>query len=218
MKIYHLHLPRTSGVFVRNQLNLPNSIVGHRSTINPEDFKTVDYAFGHYGSYPIQYADYSFCIFRNPVERTISYFKYIKQHYYPGFNVLELIDFYVSDFKLYNMVDNLSNKFLTGVVDFDLYNRDIRYPRMLVENGWHLSGYCTDAKSAISQIESSGIDILYYGKDLYDRISDIYKVKITSSQGLNVNKSMDYYIPNSYYKMLESLNEIDMEIYEYFKK
>jgi hypothetical protein len=217
MKVYHLHLPRTSGVFLRNQLKLSNAITGHKLKIDPEDFKKVDYAFGHYGSYPIQYADYSFCIFREPVERTISYFKYIKQHYYTAIDVIELIDLYINDYRLVESVSNLSNKFLTGIINFDLYNRDIRYPRMMVENGWHLNSYATDLQSSISRIKESGIDILYFDKNLYDKISDIYKIKI-DKLATKTNSSIEYDIPKSYYNKIADLNEIDMELYEYFKK
>jgi hypothetical protein len=225
MKVYHLHLPRTSGVFLRNQLRLENSICGHHFKIDPEDFKKVDYAMGHYGSEPIKYADYSFAILRDPVERTISYFKYIKEHLYTGLDVVEVIDLYLNDPRMYNSVDNLSNKFLTGVVDFELYNKNINYSRIVVENGWYLKSYAKSYEESIQKIKDSGINLLYFNDlKLYDKISEIYGIKIDKSQMVNhngvswVNASKNYDIPKSYYNILKNINKIDMEIYESFNK
>lgn len=225
MKVYHLHLPRTSGVFLRNSLRLQNSICGHNFRINPEDFKTADYAIGHYGIEPAQYADFSFAILRNPVERTISYFKYINEHLYRNFSISEVIDMYINDPRLKKSIENLSNKFLTGRVDFDLYNQNIRYPRIIVENGWYLKDYSNNYSDSFKSIKNNKINLLYFDDpNLYDKISDIYNIKIdkdklTDKNNVSLtNSSKNYEIPKRYYSILENINGIDMEMYDYFKK
>lgn len=216
MKVYHLHLPRTSGVFLRTVLNLNNSIVGHRSQIDINKFKNVEYAIGHYGIYPAQFADLTFSILRNPVDRTISYLKYVKYHFYPLININDLIYMYLNNDFLRESIYNIGNKFLTGTVDFNMYNRHIVDQKHMVENGWFCNGYKKNYKEAVDDIKKNNINILYYEDPLlYKKISQIYNMKI---DGLPLNASKNYEVSKNLINDIIKVNEIDLEIYEHFKK
>ena len=216
MKVYHLHLPRTSGVFLRNTLNLNNSISGHTFKIDKDVFEKADYAAGHYGTYPIQFAEHTFSILRNPIDRTISYFKYIKEHFYKSNNVNEVIEFYLDNPLLKEAVSNLSNKFLTGNIDFDKYNNHIDDHKTMVESGWFSHLHKTNHSEAIKSIEDNSINILYFDDpDLYSKISGIYGLKIA---GTKANASKDYEVSKTLLDKIADINVVDLEIYEHFKK
>lgn len=216
IKVYHLHLPRTSGVFLRNTLKLNNHISGHSFPIKISDFDNAEYVSGHYGVYPSQLANTTFSIFREPVQRSISYFKYIKEHFYQKENINELIENYLVNERLRESVSNLSNKFLTGNIDFQSYNLFINDHKSMVENGWFCQDYAINAKDSIEQIKNRNIDILYFNDPLlYKNIAKIYGIEIF---GQPQNASKDYEVSKSLIESIKEINNIDMEIYEYFKR
>lgn len=216
MMVYHLHLPRTSGVFLRNVLNLKNSVAGHSFPININDFKNVEYAMGHYGTYPIQFSSLTFSILRNPVERTISYLKYIKHNFYQSININDLVLLYLENKTLKESISNLSNKFLTGSVNFSMYNKYIKDQRIIVENGWFCEDYKQNSKNSIEQINKDNIQILYFeDPELYNKISKIYNIEII---GERLNFSYNYSISKELIDEIVKINEIDLDIYEHFKK
>ena len=130
MSIYHLHIPRTSGIYVKQNV-LPHLItnkvehfVSNRTSIDKNKIKNSEFVGGHFGLMPLNYMQYpeTFCIVRHPVERFISYFKYTTAG-----QIRLGIDYQE---KLYDWLygsqseiqSNSQSKFLTGKMNIEKFN------------------------------------------------------------------------------------------------
>lgn len=224
--IYHLHIPRTSGVLVRElfKKNNPSKFVvsGHKEKLFLADMANADFISGHYGTLPIQYSSDVFSIYREPVERTFSYLKYIWPRFYSKMSFDEFLPFFLNDKNLINSISNQQSKFLTGQINIDKYNNDIDYLKKMVESNWHIENYQTDLKSVIDYIDSTKIKMFNYEEpNVYQKIVKFFNLNIPHDSfddvinpSLNINKDRYHY----YIEIIKEINSVDLELYDYFKQ
>jgi hypothetical protein len=126
--IYYLHIPRTSGVFIRDKVlfhseqNQKSFLSTHKINIGLEDFENKDYISGHYGLTPIPYVSTTFTILRDPIERTFSYMKYIWEHFYNYTSMDEAFMFFLTNKNFKEILSNQQSNFLTSQIDINEYN------------------------------------------------------------------------------------------------
>jgi hypothetical protein len=224
--IYHLHIPRTSGVLIRELFkeNNPNAFIvaGHKEILDLSDMANANFISGHYGTSPIEHSSSVFSIYREPVERTFSCLKYIWSKFYNQQNFENFLDFFLNDKKLIESVSNQQSKFLTGSINIDKYNNDIKDLKKIVEHNWHIENYKSDIKSVIDYINNSNIKIFNYeDKNVYKKIVESFNLNIPVESFKNVlNKSLDIdknkYV--SYVDKIKEINNVDLELYDYIKK
>lgn len=216
MSIYHLHIPRTSGVFVREQIikkTYGSMFVGHTVPL-PQSFSNYEYVSGHYATNPIPDFDINFAIYRDPVELTFSYVNYMRDKLYPHLSFDELMKEYIDTDKIKNFV-NINSRFLTGVMDVTKYNKMITNLRDVAENGWYVESSCKNLDSFVETIQNNRtILINYYDPQKYQKISSIYNVEYND---VKINESSEIYEESfiKYNNLITDLNSFDLEVYEY---
>ena len=230
MSIYHLHIPRTSGVYIRNNI-VPNLIskqiphfASNRTKIDVETISNSKLVIGHFGRMPLKYMDSPkvFCLLRDPVERYVSYFKYNTGYITNQGSAEENLDQWL--YKEQSVVQaNLQSKFLTGSTNIEEFNKNIGYIDHFVNNAWHLEGYSLD----IEKIKESIKDINIYTMDNYDKFKFDFNEEIKNQFGFtafkysdrsNESPEIEIKINDSHLKRIKELNEIDYEVYEYVQK
>lgn len=224
--VYHLHIPRTSGVLIRElfKKNNPSAFVvaGHKEKLFRTDMSNADFISGHYGTLPIHYSSDVFAIYREPVERTFSYLKYIWPRFYSRMSFDEFLIFFLKDKDLKASISNQQSKFLTGQINIDKYNNDIYYLKKMVENNWHIEGYQTDSKSAIDYISSTNIKMFNYEEpNVYQKIVESFNLNIPHDSFDDViNPSLDISEDRyqSYTEIIKEINNVDLGLYDYFKQ
>lgn len=224
--VYHLHIPRTSGVLIRElfKKNNPESFIvsGHKEKLYRTDMMNADFISGHYGTLPIEYSSDVFAIYREPVERTFSYLKYIWPRFYSRMSFDQFLAFFLSDPILVNSISNQQSKFLTGKINLEKYNDDIYYLKKMVESNWHVENFLDDAKSVVEYIDSHNIKMFDYQKpNVYQEISESFELNIPNSSfddvvNPSLNIKEDQYV--SYIEQIKEINSVDLELYEYVKK
>lgn len=223
--IYHLHIPRTSGVLIRElfKQNNPNAsiVAGHEDVLSLSDMENADFISGHYGTLPISYSSSVFTIYRDPIERTVSCLKYIWSKFYTDKVFEEFLYFFLNDKNLVESISNQQSKFLTGAINLNKYNDDIKYLKKIVENNWHVENYKTDIKSVIEHIKNSDIKIFDYADDnVYQKIVESFNLNIPLDSFKNVANETLYIDMNKYIKYIDKIkemNSIDLELYDYIK-
>jgi hypothetical protein len=202
--IYHLHIPRTGGVFLRNQFlnqysNL-NCFATHYEKLEKDNIGQYFYLGGHFGTYPIPYMNdpFIFSVLRNPIDRFLSYYKYTK----PFFKK-DMLDSWLYDEELSNIHSNTQTKFLTNSIDINNYNNNL-VNDITINNNWFI-GQTLDIKKAKGFVDNYNIFIM-------EEIDDIFGF----SNGIKVNKSgkQPLITPKQYDRIVE-LNSLDIELYEY---
>lgn len=230
MSIYHLHIPRTSGIYIKNNV-IPHLIsngvehcISNRNKIDVEKIKKSRFVGGHFGLMPLDYMDSPeiFTIVRDPVERFISYFKYTTGPIRAGKEAEEKLDRWLYGEEC-EMQSNLQSKFLTGKLNIEKFNQDILQFQNTVSSGWYLEGYKLDIKNVISSLEKMKA---YTLEEL-----DLFKIDLNKSLlkqfGFSTFKHSDK--ANSSYDIgikfdkrhinrIEEINLLDMEVYEYVQK
>lgn len=230
MSIYHLHIPRTSGIYIKNNV-IPHLIsngvehfISNRSRIDVEKIKQSKFVGGHFGLMPLDYMENPeiFTIVRDPVERFISYFKYTTGPKRAGKEAEEKLDRWLYGEEC-EMQSNLQSKFLTGKLNIEKFNQDILQFQNTVSSGWYLEGYKLDIKNVISSLEKMKA---YTLEEL-----DLFKIDLNKSLlkqfGFSTFKHSDK--ANSSYDIgikfdkrhinrIEEINLLDMEVYEYVQK
>lgn len=224
--IYHLHIPRTSGVLIRELFkeNNPSAsiVAGHKDMLSISDMANANFISGHYGTSPIQYSSLVFAIYREPVERTFSCLKYIWSKFYNQETFENFLDFFLNDKKLIESVSNQQSKFLTGNININKYNNDIKDLQKIVEHNWHIENYKSDIKSVIDYVNNSNIKIFNYEDiNVYKKIVESFNLNIPVESFKNVlNESLDIdknrYV--FYIDKIKEINSIDLELYDYIKK
>jgi hypothetical protein len=223
--VYHLHIPRTSGVLIRevlkNQKPESKIVSGHKNKILLSDFESANFISGHYGTSPIGYSQKTFAIIREPIERTFSCLKYIWSHFYSDISMSDFFELYLSDEKLSQSVSNQQSKFLTGPLDIDKYNKNIQNLKDTVESNWFIQSNPKSFNEIISSIDMNNIQIFDYSRD--DTYSEISKIigldynKMLFENKINVSPFMIKDMYSIHYDKIVKLNNLDLELYEYFK-
>jgi hypothetical protein len=226
--IYYLHIPRTSGVFIRDKVllhsekNQKSFLSTHKINIKLEDFKNKDYISGHYGLTPIPYVSSTFTILRDPVERTFSYMKYIWEHLYNYTSMDEAFMFFLTNKKFKQILSNQQSSFLTSEIDIDEYNRNTNNILNHVRSNWYLITKNIDKDSVIESVSKNNIQVLFFeDPELYKKVFDFYKIDnadyINSNKKINESKKVDTEFYKKYYDQVFEMNKIDIEVYNFFK-
>jgi hypothetical protein len=223
--VYHLHIPRTSGVLIREVLKNQNPeskiVSGHRNKISLSEFESANFISGHYGTSPIKYSQKTFAIIREPIERTFSCLKYIWSHFYSNIPMSNFFDLYLSDEKLSDSVSNQQSKFLTGPLDIDNYNSNIHNLKDMVESNWFIKSNVKSLNEVVSSIEINNVQIFDYARgDTYYELSKLIGLdynKTLFENKINVSPFIIKDLHSIYYDKIVKLNNLDLELYEYFK-
>jgi len=229
MSIYHLHIPRTSGVYVRSNVvpGLKSNGIKHfasnRSVIDVEQIKESQFVSGHFGLMPLDYMDdpLVFTIVREPVERFISYFNYTIKPQQTKRQIEERLNEWLYG-KDSIKQSNLQAKFLTGKTNIDKYNEDVLPFETTIESGWHIEGYTLDIKHIIKnlkQMKCYTLDELNLFKTNlneslinqfgFSSFADSKKINASFNNGIKFNKEQ--------INKVKELNALDIELYEYVK-
>jgi hypothetical protein len=219
MSIYHLHIPRTSGVFVREfAINKSGKKVfsGHIRQL-PESFSDYDFVSGHFATTPIKDVDTNFAIFRNPVDLTFSYINYIRDKFYSDLSLEDLIENYLITNKIDNFV-NINSKFLTGQIDVPKYNKKITNLLEMAENCWFVKNYGTEIDSIVDTIQQNKTILIDFDNE--KRYSDVSNILDIDLDGVRINESsiIDQNIVDKYNDLITYLNMTDLEVWDYAKK
>ncbi len=223
--VYHLHIPRTSGVLIREVLKNQNPeskiVSGHRNKISLSEFESANFISGHYGTSPIKYSQKTFAIIREPIERTFSCLKYIWSHFYSNIPMSNFFDLYLSDEKLSDSVSNQQSKFLTGPLDIDNYNSNIHNLKDMVESNWFIKSNVKSLNEVVSSIDINNVQIFDYARgDTYYELSKLIGLdynKTLFENKINVSPFIIKDLHSTYYDKIVKLNNLDLELYEYFK-
>lgn len=227
--IYYLHMPRTSGVFIRDKVllhsekNQKNFLSTHKINIELKDFENKDYISGHYGLTPIPYASTTFTILRDPVERTFSYMKYIWEHLYNYTSMDEAFMFFLTNKNFKENLSNQQSKFLTSEIDINEYNRNTNNIANHVRSNWYLITKNIDKDSVIESVNKNNIEVLFFeDPELYKKVFNFYKIdnseNIDFNKKMNESKKVDTEFYKKYYDQIFEMNKIDIEVYNFFKK
>jgi hypothetical protein len=226
--IYQLHIPRTSGVFIRSALrsysenNNKSILAGHNFNINLEDFKVQDYIIGHYGLTPIPYASKTFTILRDPVERCFSYMKYVWQAFYRNLNIDEVFEKFLNDEDFKNILSNQQSKFLTSFMDIKSYNENTNNIKNHFLSGWSLIVPQINKDSVINSINNNNIEVLFFDDErLYKKVFDIFGINNISQidyyKKTNQSVELDLNFYNKHYDKIVEINQIDIEFYNHLR-
>lgn len=224
--VYYLHIPRTSGVFIREMVKTKKTeatiVAGHNFELSNECFEKAEIIIGHYGTTPIKYSDHTFSILRNPLERTYSYLKYIWSKFYYTISIENFFKTYLDNDKFLNAISNQQSKMLTGSIDLKEYNKNVKDLKDMVEINWSLNNYKTDINGVVKSIKDNNINIFNFNnKNLYQ---DVFKILNISLEKIDIKNKInqspyikeDLYVKN--YELLKNINNLDLELYEYFFK
>lgn len=221
MTIYHLHIPRTSGVYVRNLLlekHASDSVVaGHYRTLSNLDFSEAKAISGHYGLSPCPFASKIFTIVRNPNDLTFSYIKYLSLFDGPDSFTEEHLKRYLYEDDLRDSVTNVLSKFLSLELDMDSYNKNIHDLLYMANKSWCLQGAGYSVKTAMESVYRHKIKIFNYeSESLHRDLADFVEIPIERFPSGKINSSpkdkSDLY--SKYYNEIAEANKIDTSLYE----
>jgi hypothetical protein len=224
--VYHLHIPRTAGIFLKKHLveefeikQNKNVFANHRKPLDDNYLKSCYFVAGHFGKYPIDKMNNPlvFSVLRDPVERFISYYKYTR-HLFPQFKDNELLDYWLYDERLSSLHSNTQFKFLTGSIDVEKYNKYLVDQRTVEEN-WFIKNYSSSVDDAISFIDNNIILTLDNPELMTKSLENILKISpFPNLYKFNTSDKSDFGITKSQYDRIVELNQLDLEIYEYARK
>lgn len=228
MQIYHLHIPRTGGVGIRDSIiptlisNNKKVFASNRSVIDPFSFQNTDFISGHFSRTPIDYMKDPeiFTVVREPVSRWISYFKYTTGVHRTDNDIKEKLENWLYG-EQSEIQSNMQSKMLTGVLDIEKFNSGANVFKYKVDNGWFVKDYNLDYEHIINTINS-------YRIYSFDKINNfIFDVASTFKKQFNVDvkiprktnecRNIDLHLTKSQINKIKELNQIDTEIYEYVK-
>ena len=229
MSIYHLHIPRTSGVYVKYNV-LPNLIINkiphfisNRTTIDPEKISNSKFVGGHFGLMPLRYMENPkvFCIVRNPVERFISYFNYTTGLIRAGQEAENKLEEWLYGDQS-DIQSNSQSKFLTGSMNIDKFNAGINLFQRSVNNNWFIEDYTLDLNKIYENIDKFYCYTLdHHGLFLDDMNKALQdQFNFTTFKNLdkaNTSPDTGVVFTKKHIDRIIELNSIDMEVYEYVK-
>jgi hypothetical protein len=227
--IYHLHIPRTSGIFIKNILledykkNNKAVLCGHNIKIKMEDFKNKDYISGHYGLTPIPHSLKTFAILRDPVERSFSYMKYIWKWFYNDKSIEDVFNFFLTDKNFRELLSNQQSKFLTQSTNLDDYNNNIDDMEKHVLSGWSLIDKQIKQESVLESISKNNIEILFFeDKNLYKKVFNIFELKdvnnINYHKKINESPMVDSKFYKKCYNEIYKINNVDIDVYNFLRR
>ena len=135
-QLYFLHIPKTAGRFVKENISKvlrENNISSYTNTYFPHgvDLTKQSYIAGHFGTYPIELledVDVA-CIVRHPVDARISYFNF---RYEPIFsqrkeyqdipNYVDKLRYYLFDDPKSKIHDNYQARYICNPADSRIFN------------------------------------------------------------------------------------------------
>jgi len=209
--IYHLHIPRTAGVFLRGHLmaefdNQPQFST-HREQLVLDTLSNKKYVGGHFGTTPIPHMSNPtvFTVLRNPIDRFISYAKYTRSFFQKD-SMEELL--YGEHAKLH---ENTQTKFITNEIDIDKYNKSLVNSESIQKN-WFI-GQEESFEKAKNFIDNNIVVTL----ENIEKLPGILGINnFRSMSKVNGTRSLTGVTKDQYDKIV-SMNELDMEVYQYAK-
>lgn len=231
MSIYHLHIPRTAGIHIKNHV-LPHLITGgvshfvsNRTIIEPSVINKSLFVGGHFGTMPLDYMDNPevFTIIRNPVDRFVSYFKYTTGLIRAGKESEEKLESWLYG-EQSEMQSNLQTKFLIGKTNIDQFNKHFNYFQHTIDSGWYLEGMDGGSQKAIDNLQNFYYytleDISLFKEDLNKALKHNFGFESFKHRSDPANRSpgLELNLTKSQISKIEDLNKMDMEVYEYVSK
>jgi hypothetical protein len=221
MSLYHLHIPRTSGGYIRelilNSLKPEKTIIRHNNPLPKDGFSDADFISGHYGLNPCSYADKTFTVLRDPNELTFSYIKFITLvPGQPEFSE-DYLKRYLYDESLRKSVTNVMTKFLSFHVDIEEYNKVLIDHMERVHNCWFLKTEEPSYNEALKNISDRNIKtFLYNSPTLYDDISSFVGVDRFDYSIEKVHESppANRDLFEKYFDEISAANSEDIKLYE----
>jgi hypothetical protein len=228
--IYHLHIPRTSGIYVKQNV-LPHLISGgvphfisNRTDIDINKIKTSKMVGGHFGLMPLKHMDNPdvFTVIRHPVDRFISYFNYTTGLVRMGEEAeRKLQDWLYGDQA--EIQANSQSKFLTGSTNILRFNEGHKYIQDAVNNNWYLEDYSTDINKVLENVDR----FYAYTLDNHNLFLEDLNKSLSKHFGFTTFKHRDRsnlspdigikLTPEQINRVLE-LNQVDLGVYEYVQK
>ena len=228
--IYHLHIPRTSGIYIKNNV-IPHLIsngvkhfISNRTKIDTDHIKESQFVGGHFGLMPLDYMENPevFTIIRNPVERFISYFKYTTGPIRAGIEAEEKLERWLYGDES-GVQSNLQSKFLTGKINIEKFNSRVGMMQDAVNNQWYLEGFSLELKDILSNVDKFKCytmeELDLFKEDLNRSLKNNFNFS-TFKHSDKANSSYDVGInfTKSHIERIKELNSIDLEVYEYVQK
>ena len=195
MSIYHLHIPRTSGGYIRklilNNSNYSKVVSGHYREIAESDFIDADFISGHYGVNPLAVSSKNFSVVRDPCELTFSYIKYLSSAESGQPLPEDHVKKYLYEDSLRESVTNVMSKFLTRRVNFYLYNLNLNDLLGMANSTWHLEDQPYSVEKVLKSISDNNIKLFFYeSKTLYTDIETYLNLEVKNIPTERLNKSI----------------------------
>lgn len=230
MSIYFLHIPRTSGIYIANNV-IPKLVVNkvehfasNRSIVDPEKIAKSEYVSGHFGLTPIELMDNPivYSIFRDPVERFISYFNYTTGIIRSRSEAYKKFDSWINGEQA-EIQSNQQTKFITGYMNFNKFNKGVNEYQRAVNNGWFIENYSLDVEDAKANIDIFNCYTLdnheSFKKDFNEDLKKHFSfTTFKNKDKANTSSNLGIEFTKSQIKKIEDLNSVDMEVYEYVQK
>jgi hypothetical protein len=132
--------------------------------------------------------------------------------FYPNWSFDDLFYFYLDTNRLDSFA-NINTKFLTGVIDVDLYNKGIEDLKGVAESSWYVKDYALEAATAVDVIANNKTDVIFFeDRNRNDIVCNIYGVE-AENRRLNSSSDITPDVFSRHYRTIKDLNELDIATY-----